>query len=226
MNWGAIRLSIELALVTVAALLVLGTPLAYWLAYSRRRWKFLVEAVVALPLILPPTVLGYYLLVSLGPESPLGALYLSLTGETLPFTFQGLVVGSVLFSFPFAVQPLVAAFAAVPRPLIEASWTLGASRMATFWRVILPQSRAGLWTAIVLSFAHTVGEFGVVLMLGGGIEGVTKTVSIAIYEDVQMMAYAEAGRTSLLLLGFSFVVLATVYGLNRRAWPLWPAQAR
>jgi molybdate transport system permease protein len=226
MNWTAIRTSIELALVTSAVLVILGLPLAYWLAFSPRRWKFLVESVVALPIVLPPTVLGFYVLVATGPNSPFGRLYERSTGARLPFTFEGLVVASVLYSLPFAVQPFAAALAAVDRRLIEASWTLGVSRLGTLLRVILPQCRAGIVTGVVLSFAHTLGEFGVVLMVGGNIEGVTRSVSIDIYDSVQALDYAAAARTSLALLVFSFVVLSVVYALNRRAWTVGPELRR
>jgi len=217
-NWTAILTSLELALTTTLVLMVIGIPIAYWLAFSEKRWSFLIESIVALPLILPPTVLGFYVLVALGPRSPFGRVYEQLFGSTLPFTFKGLVIASTLYSLPFAVQPVVSAFASVNRRLIEASWTLGVSRWGTFRRVILPQSRAGLMTGAVLSFAHTIGEFGVVLMVGGNIEGQTRTVSIAIYDDVQALNYAQANATALLLLIFSFAILATVYSINRRVW--------
>lgn len=223
MDWQAIRLSLKLASATTAILLVLGAPLAYWIAFSQRRWKFLVEAVVAMPLILPPTVLGFYLLLALGPRSPIGVAYGRLTGGMLPFSFGGLLVASVLYSLPFTVQPIAAAFAGVDRKLIEASWCLGVSRAATFFRVIAPVTRAGIAAGAVLSFAHTMGEFGVVLMVGGNIAGVTRTVSISIYDSVQALDYDSAWRTSLLLLAFSFAALATVYALGRRRWGIWPA---
>ena len=218
MNWSAARTSVELAFVTTLILLLAGTPLAYWLALSRRKWTFLVQSVVALPLILPPTVLGFYVLVALGPQSPIGRGYSGIFGSSLPFTFNGLVVASVLYSLPFAVQPMTAAFASVSPRLIEASWTLGVSRLGTFRRVIIPQSVAGLVTGTVLSFAHTIGEFGVVLMVGGNIEGQTRTISIAIYDDVQALNYAQANTTAVFLLIFSFLILATVYAFNRRIW--------
>lgn len=218
MNWTAILTSLELALLTTVVLLVVGVPLAYWLAFTKRRWSFLVESVVALPLILPPTVLGFYVLVALGPRSPIGRSYERLFGSGLPFTFKGLVIASTLYSLPFAVQPIASAFGAVNRRLIEASWTLRVSRWGTFRRVIVPQSIAGLITGTVLSFAHTIGEFGVVLMVGGNIEGETRTISIAIYDDVQALNYAQANATALLLVVFSFVILATVYAVNRKAW--------
>jgi molybdate transport system permease protein len=218
LNWPAVFTSLQLALTTTTVLLIIGIPLAYWLAFSKRPWSFLVEAVVALPLILPPTVLGFYVLVALGSRSPLGRAYEQMFGSTLPFSFNGLVIASTLYSLPFAVQPIVAAFGSVSRRLIEASWTLGISRWGTFRRVILPQSVAGLLTGAVLSFAHTIGEFGVVLMVGGNIEGETRTISIAIYDDVQALNYAQANATALLLLSFSFVILAIVYSINRKAW--------
>jgi molybdate transport system permease protein len=201
---------------------VLGLPIAYWLTYSRRRWKFLVEAVVGMPLVLPPTVLGFYILLALGSKSPIGRWWESLTGHTLAFTFEALVIGSVIYSLPFTVQPLAAAFSTVDRKLVAASATLGASRLRTFFRIILPLSVSGLLTAIALTFAHTMGEFGVVLMVGGNIPGVTRTVSIDIYDQVQATNYAAANQTALVLLAISFVALSLVYALNRRVWAIWP----
>jgi len=221
MDWQAIWLSVRLATSTTAILLVLGLPAAYWLTYSERRWKFLVEALVALPLVLPPTVLGFYVLLAMGPRSPIGALYGRLTGGMLPFSFQGLLLASVLYSMPFTVQPVAAAFAGVDRKLIEASWCLGVSRMATFRRVIVPLSLPGIATGAILSFAHTLGEFGVVLMVGGNIAGVTRTVSISIYDQVQALDYTAAGQTAMFLLLVSFAVLAVTYGLQRRVWGVW-----
>ena len=223
MDWQAIWLSVKLASATTVILLLLGLPLAYWLTFSPRRWKFLVEALVALPLILPPTVLGFYILLAIGPRSPVGALYSTLTGGLLPFSFPGLLIASVLYSLPFTIQPVAAAFAGVDRKLIEASWCLGVSRAATFRRVVVPLARAGIAAGAVLSFAHTMGEFGVVLMVGGNIAGVTRTVSISIYDQVQALNYSAAWQTSLFLLGFSFTVLALTYALQRRVWALWPA---
>ncbi|MGE0455289.1 MAG: molybdate ABC transporter permease subunit [Vicinamibacteria bacterium] len=222
MDWQAIRLSLALASATTLALLAIGLPIAAWLAFSRFRLKFLVEAVVALPLVLPPTVLGFYMLVALGPRSPLGHWYEALTGRLLPFSFTGLLLASVLYSLPFAVQPFAAAFASVDRRLIEASYCLGASRLETFARVLLPLSLRGVLTGMVLSFAHTLGEFGVVLMVGGNVPGETRTASIAIYDQVQALDYAAAGETSLLLLAVSFLVLVVTYGLNRRTFLSWP----
>jgi molybdate transport system permease protein len=222
MDWQAIWLSVRLAVSTTLILLAVGMPLAYWLAFSPRRWKFLVEAVVALPLVLPPTVLGFYVLLAIGPRSPVGALYARLTGGMLPFSFQGLLVASVLYSLPFTVQPVASAFAAVDRKLVEASWCLGVSRMATFRRVIVPLALPGIATGAILSFAHTMGEFGVVLMVGGNIAGVTRTVSISIYDQVQGLNYGAAAETSLFLVAVSFTVLALTYALQRRVWALWP----
>ncbi len=215
-------LTLKLAVWVAVILLVIGLPIAYWITYARWRWKFLIEAVVALPLVLPPTVLGFYVLVAIGPRSPLGQAYLSWTGSTLPFTFKGLLIASVLYSLPFAVQPFAAAFSAVDTELLEAAAVLGASKLHTFFRIILPLSTAGVVTGLTLSFAHTLGEFGVVLMVGGNIPGVTRTLSILIYDDVQALDYAAAYRTALVLLLFSFVILALVYGLNRRVWLGWP----
>jgi len=218
MDWTAIWLTLRLASLTTVILFVLGLPLAYWLATSTWRGKFLVEAIVALPLVLPPTVLGFYLLMAMGPRSPLGQLYESFSGRLLPFSFQGLLLASVVYSLPFAVRPFAAALAAVDWRLVEASWCLGVSWVRTFVRIILPLSWTGILTGLVLSFAHTVGEFGVVLMVGGNIAGVTRTVSVAIYDEVQALNYAAAHTTALFLLGFSFAVLSLTYALQRRVW--------
>jgi molybdate transport system permease protein len=222
MDWQAFWLTIRLAVLVATVLVVLGLPLAYWIAYSRRRWRFLVEAVVALPIVLPPTVLGFYVLVALGSHSPLGRWWQAMTGHTVAFTFEGLVIGSIIYSLPFAVQPFAASFILVDPRLIEASATLGASRLRTFFRVILPLSFPGVVTGVALSFAHTIGEFGVVLMVGGNIPGVTKTVSIDIYDRVQALDYAGANQTALVLLAISFAVLSLVYGVNRKVGAAWP----
>jgi len=222
MNWIAIWVTFKLASLTAAALLVIGLPIAYWLAYSTWRWKFVVESIVALPLVLPPTVLGFYILVAIGPRSPIGQFYTDLVGHPLPFTFEGLLLASILYSLPFAVQPFATAFEQVDRKLIEASWTLGLSKVRTFFRLILPLSTAGLITGAVLSFAHTLGEFGVVLMVGGNIEGVTRTVSIDIYDEVQALNYAGAAKTAAFLLAISYLVLLLVYAMNRKVWAVWP----
>jgi molybdate transport system permease protein len=221
MNWQAFWLTIRLAVLVAAVLAGLGLPIAYWIAYSRWRWKFLAEALVALPIVLPPTVLGFYVLVALGSRSPLGRWWQALTGHTLAFTFAGLVIGSIVYSLPFAVQPFAASFAAVDARLIAASSTLGASKPRTFFRVILPLSVPGLVTGVALSFAHTMGEFGVVLMVGGNIPGVTRTVSIDIYDQTQALNYSAANQTALLLLAIAFAVLAAVYALNRKVWVGW-----
>ena len=216
LDWPSITLSVQLALVTTIVLLVVGIPLAAWLAYTRARWAVAVEAVVALPLILPPTVLGYYLLVALGAQSPVGRWWTEATGSPLVFSFTGLLIASILYSLPFAVQPMMVAFAGIDHRLLEASAVLGRRWPTTLARVVLPGARAGVATAAVLTFAHTIGEFGVVLMVGGNIPGVTRTVSIDIYDDVQAFDYAAAGRTSIALLAFSVIVLVAVYSLQRR----------
>jgi molybdate transport system permease protein len=218
MDWSAIGLSIRLATIVCLILLGIGLPIAYWLTFSRWRWKFLVEAVVALPIVLPPTVLGLYVLMAVGSRSPLGRAWERWTGHGLAFTFEGLVLASILYSLPFAVQPIASAFSRVDTSLIEASSTLGASRLRTCFRIIIPLSTEGIITGIVLSFAHTLGEFGVVLMVGGNLPGVTRTVSIAIYDQVQGFQYADANATALLLLLFSFAVLSVVYGITRKPW--------
>jgi molybdate transport system permease protein len=205
-----------LASVTVIVLLLLGTPLAWWLAFTRSRSRAVIEALVALPLVLPPTVLGFYLLILLGPAGPIGRFWVEITGTTLTFSFSGLVIASVIYSFPFAVQPLQTAFEGIGRSPLEAAATLGASPLDTFVRVASPLALRGYVSAIVLGFAHTLGEFGVVLMVGGNIPGVTKVVSIAIYEQVETLTYSQAHYLSAGLLTFSFVVLLSVYVFNRR----------
>src|SRR5258708_24483728 len=185
MDWQAFWLTIRLSALVAGILLLVGLPVACWITWSRWRWKFVAEAVFALPIVLPPTVLGFYVLVALGPHSPLGRGSQAITGHTLAFTFEGLLIGSILYSFPFAVQPFAASFAAVDSRLLAASQTLGASRLRTFFRVVLPLSLSAVVTGVALSFAHTMGEFGVVLMVGGNIPGVTRTVSIDIYATGQ-----------------------------------------
>jgi molybdate transport system permease protein len=222
MDLQAFWLTIRLAVLVAVILLILGLPLAYWIAFSRWRWKFLAEAVVALPIVLPPTVLGFYVLVALGNRSPLGRFWQTLTGHTLAFTFSGLVIGSILYSLPFAVQPFAAAFALVDSRLMAASATLGASKLRTFFRVVVPLSVPGLLTGVALSFAHTMGEFGVVLMVGGNIPGVTRTVSIDIYDRVQALNYTAANHNALVLLAISFAILSLVYGVNRKVWMVQP----
>jgi molybdate transport system permease protein len=222
MDWQAFWLTFRLAVIVTAVLLVIGLPLAYWIAFSRWRWKFLCEAIVALPIVLPPTVLGFYVLIALGARSPVGRWWQSMTGHTLAFTFEGLVIGSVIYSLPFAVQPFAASFSAVDCRLLNASAVLGVSKFRTFWRVIIPLSFSGLVTGVALTFAHTIGEFGVVLMVGGNIPGVTRTLSINIFDQVQDLNYAAANTTSLVLLGIAFVLLSIVYSFNRRVRSLWP----
>lgn len=222
MNWQALWLTVQLAAVVSLLLLAIGIPIAYWLTYSGWRWKFLVEAVVALPIVLPPTVLGFYVLMALGSRSPLGRWWESCTGHTLAFTFAGLVIGSVIYSLPFAVQPFAAAFSGVDSRLLRASASLGESPLQTFRRIVLPLSKAGLVTGFALAFAHTLGEFGVVLMVGGNIPGVTRTISIDIFDRVEAAEYSAANSTALLLLIISFLVLSIVYGVNRRSWAVGP----
>jgi molybdate transport system permease protein len=209
-------LTLQLAGVTVALLLLIGTPIAWWLAFTRSRARVMIEALVALPLVLPPTVLGFYLLILLGPRGWIGSTWIGLTGDALTFSFTGLVVASVLYSMPFVVQPLQGAFEATGVRPLEAAWTLRASKLDAFFTVASPMALRGYVTAIVLGFAHTLGEFGVVLMVGGNIPGETKVVSIAIYEDVETLNYAEAHVLSAGLLIFSFLVLLCVYVVNRR----------
>jgi len=211
MDFAALGLTLRLATVTTVCLLLLGTPLAYWIASARTFPRRIAQAAVALPLVLPPTVLGFYLLVWLGPARAPGRALIHLIGHPLAFTFSGLVVGSVLYSLPFAVQPLVLAFSHVDRNLTDVAATLGASPLTIFRRVILPLSRTGFLTAAVLTFAHTVGEFGVVLMIGGDIPGLTRTLSISIYDQVQELNYSAADRTALLLVAISFLALLLVY---------------
>ena len=222
MDWSAIVLSLRLATATTLILLAVGLPLVGWLALSQRRGRWFVDALVALPLVLPPTVLGFYVLVALGPRSPVGRAYESITGSAIVFSFQGLLIASVLYSLPFAVQPVAAAFAQIDPSLREVSATLGASGFRTFARVTLPLSIEGVIAGLVLSFAHTVGEFGVVLMVGGNLPGITRTVSISIYDHVQALEYQQANQTALVLLAFSMLVLMAVYGLRRRPWAAAP----
>ena len=213
-DWAAIRLTLELAATTTVLLLLLCTPLAWWLAHTRSRWRGPVGAVVALPLVLPPTVIGFYLLVTMGPNGPIGHLTQSLGLGRLPFTFPGLVVGSLVYSLPFAVQPLQRAFEALGTRPLEAAATLGAGPLDRFFTVALPLARPGFITAAVLAFAHTVGEFGVVLMLGGNIPGVTRVVSVQIYDHVEAMEYAQAHWLAGGMVAFSLTVLLALYTLN------------
>ena len=210
-------LTIQLASITTVLLLVLGTPIAWWIARSRSRFKPIVEAITALPLVLPPTVLGFYLLYAFNPNAPLGSFFVWVTGETLVFSFQGLVAASLIYSLPFMVQPLRVAFEDIDNNLLDATRVLGANGWTRFFLVVVPISYRGFITAAVLTFAHTVGEFGVVLMIGGSIPGETKVLSIAIYEMVvETISNSEAHQLSLGLLVFSFLVLVGIYTLNRK----------
>ncbi|MEW6118908.1 MAG: molybdate ABC transporter permease subunit [Pseudomonadota bacterium] len=213
-DWSAIRLTVELAGVTTALLLILGTPIAWWLARTRSAWKGAVGAIVALPIVLPPTVIGFYLLVAMGPQGPVGRLTESLGLGTLPFTFAGLVVASVIYSLPFVVQPIQNAFEAIGERPLEVAATLRASPLDTFFSVVLPLARPGYLTATVLGFAHTVGEFGVVLMIGGNIPDKTRVVSVQIYDHVEAMDYAAAHGLAAGMVAFSFLVLLLLYTLN------------
>jgi len=215
-NWQAFALTTRLATLTAMILVVIGVPIALWVAFSRRPWKFLIEAFLGLPLILPPTVLGLYLLIAFGSGTVLGQWFQRLTGGTLAFTFGGLVVSSVLYSMPFAVQPMVAGFRSVDRRLMDAAQTLGAGPWKVYSRIVLPLAWPALLTGVMLSFAHTVGEFGVVLMVGGNIPGATRTLSIDIYDQVQALDYHSANQTAVVLLLFSYTLLCVVYALNRR----------
>ncbi len=212
----ALWITLKLASLTTIILLFIGTPLAWWLARTSWRGKPLIEAVVALPLVLPPTVLGFYLLIALGPYGPVGGLLIALGGKPLAFTFTGLVIGSVLYSLPFVVQPLQGAFNAVGKQFLEAAATLRASPLDTFFSVVIPLARPGFLTATVLGFAHTVGEFGVVLMIGGNIPGETQVLSIAIYDHVESLEYVQAHWLAGGLLLLSFLMLVMVYAFNRR----------
>ncbi|WP_295441706.1 molybdate ABC transporter permease subunit [uncultured Thiodictyon sp.] len=215
-DWGAIRLTLELASLSTILLLLIGTPIAWWLARSRSWWRRPVAAVVALPLVLPPTVIGFYLLVTMGPNGPLGQLTQALGLGLLPFTFPGLVIGSVIYSMPFVIQPVQNAFQAIGDRPLEVAATLRASPLDTFFTVVLPLARPGYLTAAVLGFAHTVGEFGVVLMLGGNIANRTRVVSIQIYNHVEALEYTQAHWLAGILVVFAFLVLLTLYSLGNR----------
>ena len=224
MNWQALKLTASLATLASLILMVVGVPIALWVAFSRRRWKFFAESIVALPLVLPPTVLGFYLLVAFGTETSFGRWYQHMTGSTLAFTFAGLLVASVLYSMPFAVHPMVSGFRAVDQKLLAAARTLGAGKWKIVFQIVLPLAWPSLITGLVLSFAHVVGEFGVVLMVGGNIPGVTQTLSIDIYDQVQALNYHSANITALVLLIFSYLLLCVVYGLNQKRLVLWGTQ--
>lgn len=215
-DWVALILTLKLAVITTVILLLLGTPLAWWLAHTKWRYKFIPEALIALPLVLPPTVIGFYMLVALGPSGPLGQLMQLLGGQSLAFTFTGLVIGSVFYSMPFVVQPLQDAFHHIGRRPLEVAATLRASPIDRFFTIAIPLARSGFVTAAVLGFAHTLGEFGVVLMIGGNIPGETQVLSIAIYDHVEGLDYDRAHVLSAGLLLLSFTLLMLVYVFNRR----------
>ena len=212
----ALFVTLKLASISTIVLILIGTPIAWWLSHTHWRYKYFVEAIIALPLILPPTVLGFYLLISLGPNGPIGGLSSTLGEESLAFTFTGLVIGSVVYSMPFVIQPLQNAFSAIGQRPLEVAATLGASPIDRFFSVAIPMARPGFITASVLGFAHTLGEFGVVLMMGGNIPGSTQVISISIYDHVEALEYTQAHALSASLLLFSFVLLLIVYGANRR----------
>jgi molybdate transport system permease protein len=221
-NLAAILLTLKLASVVTVLLLLIGTAIAWWLTQTRSRLKTVVEAVVALPIVLPPTVIGFYLLIAMGPNGPVGKLTTALGLGTLPFTFTGLVIASIIYSLPFVVQPIQNAFSAIESRLIEAAATLRARPWDRFTSIVLPLARPGFITAAVLGFAHTVGEFGVVLMVGGNIPGQTRVVSIQLYDHVEALEYGQAHELALVLIGFSFVTLLILYSFNRRILSLNP----
>ena len=215
-DWQPLWLSLRLALITTTILLLLAIPLGYWLAYSCQRWKIAVEAVISLPMVLPPTVLGFYLLLAFSPSQGFGHWLDHHFNIRLAFTFPGLVIASLIYSLPFTVNPIVAGFRSLPADLRNASRTLGKSHWTTLVRILLPNIRASLITGAVLSFAHTIGEFGVVMMIGGGIPGETRVASVALYDEVQSMNNGMANRYALVLLAFSFIILLLVYGINQQ----------
>lgn len=216
MDFGPLWLSAQLAFVTTVILIVLGAPLAWWLSQTRSRLQPVVQAIVAMPIVLPPTVLGFYLLIVLGPNGAIGGWWVKLTGDTLTFSFTGLVIASCIYSLPFAVQPMQNAFESLPKKNLEAAWTLGASKLDAFFSIAVPLSVRGFVSAVVLAFAHTLGEFGVVLMVGGNIPGETRVVSIAIYDHVETLNYAAAHQLSMALIVFAFVTLFGMFLINRR----------
>ena len=213
---GPLFLTVKLAAITTLILLIIGTPVAWWLSTTRLKIKPLIETIVALPIVLPPTVMGFYLLILLSPQSTIGGWWFELTGETLTFNFIGLVIASVLYSFPFVVQPLQSAFENVGRDLMEAAHTLGAKPLDAFFSIAMPLAKRGFLTATVLGFAHTLGEFGVVLMVGGNIPDETRVISIAIYDHVEMLEYGKAHTLSAILLGFAFITMLLMYTVNHK----------
>jgi len=217
MEWTPIWLSLKLAAITTLILLVIGIPLAYWLSRRSSLVKVVIEAILTMPLVLPPSVLGFYLLLSFSPNSPLGHWLLQYFNLSLVFSFEGLVVASVIYSLPFMISPVKSALVHLPPSLAEASYTMGKSRITTFYRVLLPNIKSSLWTATVLTFAHTLGEFGVVLMIGGKLDGITKVASIAIYDAVDNNQYEEANQYSLVLFAITFVIVILVFIFNRNS---------
>ena len=217
--WEALWLTLRLAFVVMILLLVVSTPLAYWLSKSKWRGSVALETLVSLPIVLPPTVIGFYLLMLFSPQRPFGAFWLKLTGQTLTFSFEGLVIGSVIYSLPYEVQPILSSFKAVHRDFIDAARTSGATRLQTFWHVVLPLSQRGIGVGAILSFAHTLGEFGVVVMLGGSIPGRTKVASIALYDEVQKLNYDTAHAYALILLLIAFLMLLAMTVIQRKIEP-------
>jgi molybdate transport system permease protein len=215
-DWQAIFLTLRLATLVTVILLIIATPVAWWLTTTRSRLKPVIGAIVALPLVLPPTVIGFYLLIAMGPNGPVGELTQSLGLGTLPFTFTGLVIASVIYSFPFVVQPIQNSLEALGKRPLEVAATLRASRLDTFFSVVLPLAKPGFITATILGFAHTVGEFGVILMIGGNIPGETQVISVLIYEHVESLQYGQAHRLSAGMIIFSFIVLLLLYGFNQK----------
>lgn len=213
---GPLLLTLKLAVITTVALLLISTPLAWWLANTRNKIKPVIEALVALPIVLPPTVIGFYLLILLGPQGGIGSFWLQITGETLTFTFIGLVIASMVYSLPFVLQPLQSAFESVGQEVMEAAATLGAKPLDAFFSIAVPLAKRGFLSATVMGIAHTLGEFGVVLMVGGNIPGETRVISIAIYDHVEMLSYDKAHAMSLLLLAFAFISMLSLYIINRK----------
>lgn len=216
MNWSPLFLSVKLALITTICLLVIGIPIAWKLAHTKSRYKFLIEAIVSLPLVLPPTVLGFYLLIAFSPNNGLGSFFKEILGLQLVFSFEGLVLASVLYSLPFMVQPIQAGLQNLPSSLIEAAYTMGKGEWKILWKILLPNIKPAILTGIVLSFAHTVGEFGVVLMIGGKIPDETLVASIAVYDEVESLNYLQANNYALVLLGTSFLILSFTYFINKQ----------
>ncbi|SHH66380.1 molybdate ABC transporter permease subunit [Massilia sp. CF038] len=214
--WEAVGLTLRLAAVSSLVLLVIGVPLAQWLNTSRMRGAILIETLVSLPIVLPPTVIGFYLLLLMSPQQPLGAAWVSVFGQPLPFSFTGLVIGSVIYSLPFAVQPFQQAFRSIKPSMVESALALGLTPRQTFWSIVMPLSKHGLLTGVSLSFAHTMGEFGVVLMLGGSIPGQTRVASIALYDEAQKLNYPTAHAYAIVLLAISFAILVGIAFLQRR----------